>query len=85
MDYALQAVEFDREIMVADEQSKLAEQVLESMWRFLSESNSDTAFWRREAGYAVTYSNPAHALPIASLAEKSRDGIRELDSPLSDS
>ena len=71
--------------MVADEQSKLAEQVLESMWKFLSKSNSDTAFWRKEAGYAVTFSNSAHSFPIASLTEKSRDGIRELASPLSDS
>jgi hypothetical protein len=70
--------------MNGNEQSNLAEQVLESMWKFLSQSKSDTAFWRREAGYAVAFSNPGNSISIASLAEDSHDGIRELASPLSD-
>jgi hypothetical protein len=70
--------------MNGNEKNQPAEKLLESMWKFLSQSKSETAFWRREAGYAVAFSNPANSISIASLAEKSRDGIRELASPLSD-
>jgi hypothetical protein len=70
--------------MNGNEQSNLAEHLLESMWKFLSESKSDTSFWRREAGYAVALSHPGNSISIASLAEKSFGGIRELASPLSD-
>jgi len=71
--------------MKVSEKGNLTEQLLQSMWKFLSESKSDTSFWRREASYAVEFSNQAHASPIASLAEESVHGIRELSSPLSDS
>lgn len=69
--------------MVRNEQMKTAEQLLESMWRFLAQANSDTSFWQKEAGYAVEISSPTYTIPVA--ASEPIHGIRELSSPLSDS
>lgn len=71
--------------MNATAETNPVEEVLLSMWRFLSESKSDTTFWRRHAGYDVELADPAHDDSVTVFADESIHGIRELSSPLSDS